>query len=329
MQTSSPSPADSAPVERSLLADDTLALRVQPEVWEAVARWVPRIPPRQPVADRVRAWICAEAGAPAFQAPARPAAFDLAGVNGWIDGSGRVLLLEPGGRVSAVVHPAERRAVVRLQLREGEELPLLEIFGAFTLVSALLLGRIGRTLVHAAAIEAPDGRAWLLAGGSFSGKSTSCITLIRGGWNYLADDHVILGRNADGQVWAEGWPRPFNLDDGYEAGASAGVRSRVDPAAFGPGAWVRSAPLAGLLFPRVEAENPTALQHAGPAGALSRLLGQSPWLMADAGAAASVFGLLRSVAEVAAYDLLLGEDCYRNPSGLQQVLVGVMHRPPA
>lgn len=284
----------------------------------------PRIPAREPADAEVRAWIDVEPGGPSFAAPSEAPALVMNGVRGWLRASGQVLLLGAEGSISATAEPAERRGRVRLYLPPGTEPPAVPILSLMTLVSSLLLGRLCHTLVHSGAIQGPDERAWMLIGSTFSGKSTTCITLIRGGWNYLADDHVVLGRDGAGGVRVDGWPRPFNLDDGYARGSSAGVRSRVDPEGYGPGHWVGSAPLGGLLFPGVEAEQPTALERISPADALSRMLRQSPWLFADAGAAAGVLRLLQSAAGLPAYHLRLGRDCYGDSARLQQVLGPLM-----
>jgi hypothetical protein len=238
MQTFFPAPmveAGSAPVRRALLEDGSLAVRAHPAVWHALAGWFPRIPAREPVEAEVRAWIDVEAGAPSFAEPAGAEALEMGGVRGWIREDGQVLLLGAEGRIGAVIRPAERHARVRLHLPPGADVPALPILSLMTLASSLLLGRLCHTLVHAGAIQGPDGRAWMFIGGTFSGKSTTCVTLIRGGWNYLSDDHVVLGRDAAGAPRVQAWPRRFNLDDGYAHGSSRGVRSRVDAGAHGPG----------------------------------------------------------------------------------------------
>ena len=324
-QPGGPAVADApGTVTRSLLADGSLAVRAHADVWSSVEPWMPRIPPEAPAPGRVRAWVHVERGEPAFHAPARAPAMEMCSVAGWTEPAGGVLLCAPQGWLSAVVDPVERRAAVRLlpprveTAAEAEAFRLV-MFGGLTLAAAFLLGRLGRTLVHAGAVVAPDGRAWLLVGGTFSGKSSTCVSLIRGGWDYLADDNVVLGPGPDG-VWVEGWPRRFNLDHGYAVGASQGVRRRVDPEVFGPGRWRRSAPLGGLLFPRVEAELPTALEPMSGVDALSGLLHQSPWLLADPGTAVGVLALLQRVAGTPAYGLRLGADSYGNPEQLQTVL---------
>lgn len=317
-------------VTRSLLADDSLALRAEADVWSSVESWVPLFPPQTPAIERVRAWIHVERGEPAFHAPARVPTMEMCSVAGWTEPSGRVLLRAPEGWLSALVDPAEQRAAVRLlpprmETAAEREAFRVVVFGGLTLAAAFLLGRLGRTLAHAGAVVAPDGRAWLLVGGTFSGKSSTCVSLIRGGWDYLADDNVVLGTGPDG-VWVEGWPRRFNLDHGYASRASQGVRGRVDPEAFGPGRWRRAAPLGGLLFPRVEAERPTALEAMSSVDALGGLLQQSPWLLGDPGTAPDVLTLLRRVAGMPAFGLRLGANSYGNPEQLQTVLAQAVER---
>jgi hypothetical protein len=316
-----PDPAGT--VARELLEDGSLALRARAEVWEAVAAWLPRIPAREPVPARVRAWIDVGRGGPAPGVPESAAALRMGGVEGWVDANGRLLLRSPEARVSALVDPPARHAAVRLVpppvWTEGFR---VELFAGMTLAAAFLLGRVERTLAHAGAVVAPDGRAWLLVGGSFSGKSTTCVNLIRAGWDYLADDHVVLSSHADG-VRVEGWPRRFNLDHGFAGGVSQGVRGRVEPERFGPGAWRRSAPLGGILLPRVEAEHPTVLEPISGVDALSALLQQGPWLLADPGTARAVLDTLMRAARMPALRLRLGADTYNNWQQLRAVLASL------
>lgn len=311
---------------RPLLEDGALVLRVARDAWADVEPWIPRVPPAEPEPARVRALIDVRRGPPAFSPPPRPPFVQLLSVGGWAEPAGRLLLSTPGGHLSAVVDAGARTASVRLApahaLPEGFA---VEISAGLTLAAACLLGRLERTLVHAAAIVAPDGTAWLLPAGTFSGKTTTCVNLIRLGWDYLSDDHVVLSRGADG-IAVEGWPRRFNLDSGYERGLSEGLRARVEPEAFGPGRWRRTARLGGLLFPRVRPERPTALAPAGAADALAGLLQQSPWLMADPPAASAVLALLQEAARAPSFRLELGFDTYRDGARLANVLSAAVGR---
>ena len=66
-----------------------------------------------------------------------------------------------------------------------------DLYSMLTISAALLCAGLGRALLHAAAVVAPDGTAWLLVGDARSGKSTTCANLARGcgggGWGYLSD----------------------------------------------------------------------------------------------------------------------------------------------
>jgi hypothetical protein len=309
--------AEVATLTRTLLEDGSLSIEADRETWAAVEPWIPRVPRRDEAAVHdAAARIRVESALPE-PPPAGAPALELRSVGGWVLPSGAVALAEPGGRIGGTVDPAALRASLRLAPGETTDALATELSAALTIAAALLLTRLGRALVHAAAVVAPDGRAWLLAGGTFSGKTTTCLNLIRAGWDYLADDHVVLHPGAGGGIRVEGWPRRFNLDHGYAGGASVGVRSRVDPTGFGPGHWRPTAPLAGLLFPRVEAERPTALAPLHPAAALALVLRHSPWLLADRAGAAPILALLERAARLPAHQLRLGRDCYCDTERLQ------------
>jgi hypothetical protein len=312
----------------ALLDDGALALEVEPAVLPAVEGWIPRFPVHAPPAAGASI-VRVEAGPPP-PAPEGPPALDLRALRGWIPrGDGRVVLREDSGAVGAEVDLAAGVATVRIADAEAAAGALsVETFGALTISAALLLTRLGRALVHAAAVVAPDGRAWLLAAGTFGGKTTTCVNLIRAGWNWLSDDHVVLGEGADGALRVEGWPRRFNLDHGHGAGAApCGVRSRVDPERFGPGKWDRHAPLGGLFLPRVEAQLPTRLARVHPAAALGRLVEQAPWLLADPAGAPRVLALFQRAASLSAYELRLGTDVYCDARWLQSLLAVAVNPP--
>jgi hypothetical protein len=317
--TPEPAPA-SATVTRALVEDGALVVEADRGAWGAVEPWIP-LAARTPATDGdAAARIRVESTPPDAAVPAGEPVLELRSVQGWVLPGERVVLAEPGGRIGGTVDLAGRSASVGIDPDADPGTLGVEVFSTLTIAAALLLTRLERALVHAAAVVAPGGGAWLLAGGSFSGKTTTCVNLIRGGWDYLADDHVVLSPDAAGGIRVEGWPRRFNLDHGYEGGASLGVRSRVDPGGFGPGRLRAAAPLAGVLFPRVEAEHPTALAPLHPAGALAFLLRHTPWLLADAGGARPVLELLQRAARLPAYELRLGRDCYCDAGPLQLAL---------
>jgi hypothetical protein len=312
-------------IARSLLHDGALRMEVVPELLRAASLWIPLLPedtPADPAGAVVRVLAREPSSGPRPDAPPSvPPTMRMGNVAAWLDGDRAVLDGTSG--FHGVVHLASRSAGLRVPPVADAALSdpaAWDLFSAATLAAALLLGRMDRALAHAAAVVGPDGRAWLLVGDSHAGKTTTSANLLQAGWRYVSDDQVVLYRAADGGLGVEGWPRPFHLDEGWEGGAPLHRRGSTDPRERWPGRWMRTAPLAGLLFPRVEAHQPTARGRLPASDALARLLRQSPWLLADRGAAPRVLRLLREAASLPAYELRLGLDTYANPQRLVRAL---------
>ncbi|HEU4561608.1 MAG TPA: hypothetical protein VFS20_27530 [Longimicrobium sp.] len=306
-----------------LLADGSLRVECAQALAPLLRRWLPLLPYDQTAAAPSAATIRIQAGDPTRVAPAAagPSLY-LGATRAHLDvASGRATLHAASGCAGVVELDAVHAEYTVPPFGEGEAEGLVwDLYGMCTLGGALLLGRLGRALVHAAAVVAPDGGAWLLAGDTHAGKSTTCVSLITAGWRFVSDDHVVLFRGAGGELAVEGWPRRFHLDQGWEHGRPGMARGEIDPHQRWPGQWLRSAPLAGLLFPRVEAGLPTELSPIPGAEALTALLRQSPWLLGDRARAPEILAFLRSTCERPTYALRLGLDTYRDTERLVQVL---------
>jgi hypothetical protein len=311
-----------------LLRDGGFLLTAHPATIPALRRWLPLsaretdAPAPASSGDPGVELRVEQGRAPAADAAAGPADLRLGTAEARVRGASCTLssphgaggrLELSGGRGALVVPPPTGDAA-------RDEAAEWALYSACTLAAALLLGRAGRALTHAAAVADPAGGAWLLVGDAWAGKTTTCANLLAAGWRYVSDDHVVLSEGADGGVVVEGWPRPFHVDEGWGTGAPAGRRAAVDPRTRWPGRWLPSAPLAGLLFPRVEPEAATALEPLPAAAALSALLRQSPWLIGDREAAAGVLALLRRAATPPAHRLRLGLDTFADPPRLARVL---------
>jgi hypothetical protein len=308
-------------IVRALLHDGRLRVEAHPRLLPALARWLPLLPddtPAHPDGAVLRV-LSAEGAAPPVP-PARRT-LHLGGVDAWVEDDRAVL----AGGAEAWGTVALDRGVAEVRIAAGAEADVAAAWTAYsaaTLSTALLLGRMGRALVHAAAVAPPDGPAWLLVGDARAGKTTTCANLASAGWRYLSDDHVVLFRDGEGRVAVEGLPRPFHLDEGYDAGTPTGRRGSADPRERWPGRWMRTAPLGGLLFPRVRADAPTALERAEAGGALAALVRQSPWLLADRACAPRVLDLMRDAALLPAHALRLGLDTYTDPGRLAGIVGG-------
>lgn len=319
--------ADGAPAVLSLLADGALRLEAEPRLLPLARRWLPLLPYDTTSPDPAGSVIRLAAGEPVRAEPAGQAVVRLGAASAWVDdGAARAELRCEGGSSGAV---DLARGVAELVPVAGDlaenGVAAWDVFCLCTLASALLLGRMGRALVHAASIVAPDGGAWLLTGDAHAGKSTTTVNLISAGWRFVSDDNVILFRDAEGTLAVEGWPRRFHLDEGWETGEPLHRRGEVDPHERWPGQWLRTAPLAGLLFPRVAAQFPTQREPLAASQALGGLMRQSPWLLADRGAAPGVLSLLRAACEHPSHALRLGLDTYRDTDRL----IGVIRPDPS
>lgn len=306
-----PSPPSARPLHiHALLADGSLRVEWSDPLAASVERWLPLVPSVPGYSDA--ATIRVVQGPLAEEADEdEPPTLQLGGVAARVTGDA-VRLRGHRGLAGGRIDLAARTAEIRCP--DPASLPPVagdEVFSSLTLASALLLGRLRRAMVHAAAVVAPDGRAWLLVGDSHSGKTTTTVNLIGAGWGWLSDDTSVLATDAHGGVTVEGWPRRFHLDAGWERGAPGLPRGEVDPRDRWTAAWRRQAPLAGLLFPRVQAGRPTQLSPSGGSDALAALIRQSPWLLADRASAAGLLALLQAAAARPAFALALGLDTFR------------------
>ena len=306
-----------------LLADGQLTLAVEAGLGAAVERWLPRH--RQGIVvseDSQAAVIRVTRGTPAEAAIAvgDSPTLRLGTASAWVSPAVGEVALRGASQATSSVDLRRSRAVCGIPTDVDIVRAGVDVYSMLTISAALLLGRMRRALVHAGATVAPDGRAWLLVGDSHAGKSTTVVNLITAGWHYLSDDQVVLSAAEQGTVMVEGWPRPFHLDEGWTHGTPSGARGTVDPARLGPGEWRPTAPLGGLLFPRVRAHAPTSLTPIARSDALGRLVRQSPWLLADRGAAAAVLALLQSAVSGGCYAASLGLDSYRDAERLTEAL---------
>lgn len=354
-----PSEPDSAPETRSLLEDGSLTLKYAFELAPLVERWMPRLPEigaatRGTTLGSAEIEVRVAEGSAPVEQPGEPT-LRLGTARAWIDDDAEQAVLVGGtagcrGVVDLQRHRAEIEVtplniieppIARDALSEPADLldptgdsppptghrppassPLPDLYSMLTISAALLVGRLDRALIHAAATVRPDGTAWLIAGDARTGKSTTCANLLAAGWDYVSDDQVVLSGASPRELRVEGWPRDFHLDEGWERRAPSGERRVVEASSLGSGRWRRAAPLHGVLLPYVARGRRTELQPARPGDTLVALVRQAPWLMADRSAAPRCLDLLRYTAARPAFRLALGPDTFRDPERLVGLLEG-------
>lgn len=300
-----------------LVADGAVRLVLDRAIHPLAKRWIPQ-GLGEPGAGHARATISVEAGRASLQRPTERATLALARVAVWVDeGRGTAILRGAAPSSGGTLSLTARRCRLQVDPALAGD-GAADLYSMLTVSSALLLAGLGRALVHAAAVVAPDGGAWLLAGDARAGKSTTCATLASAGWGFLSDDQVVLAACDGGEdgVQVEGWLRPFHLDATGAGGGPTGKRREVAPAELGLARWRRAARVAGVILPVVVAGEPTLLTPVSAADALAGLVRQSPWLLACRASAPAVLALLGSAVAGGAFRLRLGRDSYREPARL-------------
>ena len=130
----------------------------------------------------------------------------------------------------------------------------------------------GVALIHAAALQTPQGKGVLLCAESGGGKTTTSLSLIRNGARLLADDLSFLSTHK-GRVQLHGLPEGLNLtqetlDFFPEVGvalANTGVSANISSKKFtlaasqiyGDACMQASCPLDAICFVRVDPEGPS------------------------------------------------------------------------
>lgn len=316
-----------------LTGDGSLVLSVTAEAWPLVARWCPShrpgpgsIPHDGSATIRVVSVPGGPPGGDDGELLLQLGGVSVRTTGEGVDGPAR--LRGSSGRCHGEVVAAEGQAVIRIDPGavadpEVREAAGWDVYSMLTVSAALLLARQGRALVHAAAVVDPGGRAWLLVGDTHAGKTSTCVSLAAAGWGYLSDDQVVLVPGDDG-VEAEGWLRPFHVDEGWWCGEVTGERVAARPERLELPDPLPSAPLGGLLFPKIEADAPTRAETVGAAEALSLLIRQSPWLLADRVAVGGVLDLLSRAASMPSHRLLLGRDAYGRAGPVLEALSGLV-----
>jgi len=298
----------------SPLTDGVLRVQALPDVSAQLEGWLPLgATPETPTGRHRLEMRIGSAGAFGLYAPAGLAAPDLTiGTNtchlrgdvAWITG--------PSG--CARVDAGAGEATIELGAAATEVAPLL------SLVTALLLARVGRYLLHCAAVSEPDGGVWLLAGDSRAGKTTTALNLARAGWSLLSDDHVVVLRGSHG--WqVEGWPRALHPDAGWRDGVITHRRDVLDPRHIDI-RLERTGPLDAVLLPRIarDAER-SGIAAASSSDTLTMLLRQTAWSLADRTVAADVLRDLADMAAAPSFHLMLAPDTFREPERLHDLLV--------
>lgn len=235
----------------------------------------------------------------------------------------RVFLLFPQARCTLDL--AAGRA--DLLLAEGwwrEPLKLQQ--DPWLLTLAWLLRERGRYTLHASAAVRGD-QGLLIAGDSGSGKSSTALSLIHTGWDWLADDMVLLEPGVPPRLHAlaRGFAFHPTLAERLPdlAGEAVAEKRFADVETLFRGRQVAACGAAALLFPRVADADRSRLEPLSPAEALIALLPASGGILVGGtpGRSRAHLMVLRDlVAGAPAYRLHAGRDIFGDGAALEALL---------
>lgn len=185
-------------------------------------------------------------------------------------------------------------------------------------------------LIHASAVGRRD-KAVLIAGSSGAGKTTTMLTCVRAGFNFLGDDTTLVRPGAAGPAQIISLLGTLNVTKqtldwfpelkphlSQETNRFGKWLVMVDEVY--PGVIARQADVVAMLAPEVTGEPQTTLEPASKAGLLSDMLFYSLDLH-DAAAARHHLDFLAGLLEsVPSYRLRLGQDRERLPALLDELL---------
>ncbi len=186
--------------------------------------------------------------------------------------------------------------------------------------------RDGRYHVHAGTMVDPQGRGWMLAGNSCSGKSTTTALHASLGWLVSTDDIAFLHDNG-GRVTVTGFRDRIALRAGGAelvkpvGGVALGKRGKTGISVEELGTtWVQSVTPDIVVFTAVGGER-TTLTLVPPVEALKRLMTWSLWVMFEPTAAQEHLDMLAQLARQArCYSVTLAPDLFQAPGGLGDFL---------
>jgi hypothetical protein len=291
-------------IQRHLLLDDSVLLDVDPRLESAVSSWIP-LPACRSAGEREAASRIFVHSAPLLgvEVPGTSPTLRVGSVGVWLNTDSSRAMLGAAERDCAGAVDLQYRQATVVASASAEAAPRLRT--ALTIVSSLLLGRLGRALVHAGAIVQPGGSAWLLTCDPGIGGHAAFRRLMSAGWPSLAIHRVVLRENGvRGSLVVEGLPELEGT-------------AQLEP---GWGRHLGTADLAGVIVLRSTPQQPTLLVRLPEADLLSTLEPESPWLRLDQLGVAGVLRAMHGGLRVPAFELRQGLDTYADPKRLATVL---------
>jgi hypothetical protein len=176
-----------------------------------------------------------------------------------------------------------------------------------------------------------DGKAYLFSGSSGSGKTTAAFNLVRQGFQYVADDSLLMSKQ-DEEIVVSPYYTNFHVDEKVVkrcpemSGArlkdpERGItRMRVIMTEIYPDSFAPSLRPDRIIFPRIEMTGTSYFSPLNQIETCGRLLKQTI-LAVDIAIAREQLRVIEGLAkQVKAFELITGQDMYNDPKTLPALL---------
>jgi hypothetical protein len=201
----------------------------------------------------------------------------------------------------------------------------------FLMLSLLwLLRRQGVYGLHGNALV-KDGCGIIFVGSTCSGKSTTTLSLVRSGWQYLSDDVTLL-RQSVGSVEAIALQKRFSVDpalashfpelkEALNTSSSNGHKRMIDLNEVYPDRHVPQCVPNVLIFPSIVPQEQSQLIPLDNVAALIELSQNCGGIFVDRGKVQLQMEVLRQlVCQASSYRLLAGRNLYECPSKISDII---------
>jgi hypothetical protein len=254
-------------------------------------------------------------------------------------------LLAVSGDARFVSH-AVRRSVVWLDRHEcriggwfadGSDLSLHQRSKPLQMLLAVWASDRGLHPIHAGLVGRAQ-RGVLLPGRGGSGKSTAALAALQGGYTYVGDDWVTIGRAGDGSPVGHGLYGTASLESHHaerfaclqpqvvqSTGAAEG-KSLLLLSQSGPDRLAHSLPLCALALPRVVDRLDARLRPASRREALLTIVPSSIFTMSPRGSRRDTECLFELAQQLPAYWLEIGRDLEQIPHRIDDILRDIASR---
>ena len=186
----------------------------------------------------------------------------------------------------------------------------------------------GAMMVHSAAV-AQDNEAILLIGQGGSGKSTTALTCLRDGFQFLGEDYCLvhieppcvesvynIGKLAD---WTTQHLPEFLDHTRYPAGTVTEKTVVSLYPAFRE-QFINTSPLKAIVMPQVTQQQNTTWQQASPALALKAIAPSTIYQMIHVSKKTHFEAMVKLVRQLPIYQLMLGSDIDQISPAVSQIL---------